>query len=439
MSKEGENQRLVFDTKVIVSFGIGRLHFVQAAAAIKDCGIDVTCLQGWVPGEIIRDQWLDRLGIAVGSPNLSIGMKKRQLPFLAPTKNIGLAWPEFLTQFLFQLSKRFGLSRGVAASIGWRMFGFASKRFLGGQDIFHVRSGAGRGGAIARARQLGIVTLTDHSIAHPIFLQKQLQSEYEETGLRFWLSPTDRFWAMIVKDCEEADLLLVNSDFVKETFVEEGFSAEKIAVAYLGVREDFFSLKKDYSIGNRPLQILFTGQFGIRKGARYVIAALEDLAADGVDFQFTALGDATEAAELVAASPIADRVRLAGFLPQDELKSYLASADIYLFPSLAEGCASSAMEAMAAGLPIVTTRETGLPAKHNENAWIIPSKDASAIADAIRHLAHDEVARRQLGVAAAEMISSRFKWSDYGRNVGAIYNRVHGERGLSAPEEYDPS
>lgn len=68
----------------------------------------------------------------------------------------------------------------------------------------------------------------------------------------------------MVSDCEKADVVLVNSDFVKQTFIDTGFDPNKIKVAYLGVRNDFFGLKHDYSIDGK-LKILFTGGFGFRR------------------------------------------------------------------------------------------------------------------------------------------------------------------------------
>ena len=77
----------------------------------------------------------------------------------------------------------------------------------------------------------------------------------------------------MLRDCDDADLLLVNSDFVKKTFVEQGYPAEKVRVAYLGVREEFFDLKRDYRIAG-PVKILFTGNFDIRKGVRLLLEAI---------------------------------------------------------------------------------------------------------------------------------------------------------------------
>ena len=124
-------------------------------------------------------------------------------------------------------------------------------------------------------------------------------------------------------------------------------------VAYLGVREDFVELKKDYS-SERRLELLFTGGFGYRKGAQYLIPALETLEKQGTDFRLTVVGDAGEAAGLIESSSLGNRLKCVGFVPQDQLKGFLENSDLYVFPSLAEGCASSGMEAMAAGLPSKT-------------------------------------------------------------------------------------
>lgn len=412
--------------EVTLSVGLGRLHFMQAAEVIAKHGIDLKVIQGWVPGRFWTEARMDAVGRLVGSKKLSVGMKRRRLPFLRPERNIGLASPEVLIQLMFVAHRKFGLKRGTAALVGWTQFGRASRRHFSG-DILHLRSGGGGGGAIAAARARGMKIVADHSIAHPAFLEDTLHDEFGETGAEAWLSPDDPFWNRVLEDCRQADMVLVNSDFVKTTFVAQGFDPERIAVIYLGVREDFRGLKRDYACKRAELQLLFTGQFGTRKGARYLIGALERLADRGVPFRLTALGEAREGRELLKASNIRDRVDLPGFVPQDELKTYLETADIYVFPSLAEGCASSAMEALAAGLPVVATAETGLPVRDGEEAMLVPAKDPDALCDALFTLASDEAGRRRLGENAARMISENYGWDDYGRNVAELYHRLRNE------------
>lgn len=409
--------------RVVLSTGLGRLHFVKATEAIAAEGVDISVIQGWVPGRFPPAGIIDWIGQCIGAPHLRKGLELRRMPFLARGKVTGLLWPEVLAQLLFRTGRFTGMRHGTAAKKAWTAYGRASRSRLGRQDILHLRSGAGAGGAIEAAKRAGMRVITDHSIAHPAFLAQALASE-DTSGHASWMSPDDPFWARVLEDCETADALLVNSDFVKKTFVDKGYPPEKINVVYLGVREDFLSLKTDYAIGDRPLELLFTGQFGLRKGAGYLIPALEMLASDGVDFRLTALGDAREAAPLVAQSTISDRIHMPGFVPQDELKSYLALADMYVFPSLAEGCASSAMEALAAGLPVIATAETGLPATHKETYFQVPSKDPVAIAAAIRHLTLDTALRQRLGRGSVELIRSTCSWESYGEQVTALYRAV---------------
>lgn len=180
----------------------------------------------------------------------------------------------------------------------------------------------------------------------------------------FNMGMDNQLWKEIVEDCNAADILLVNSFFVKDTFIDAGYDVNKIRVVYLGVRKDFFSLKQDYTI-HTPIKILFTGGFGFRKGAEYLLRAMQELEKREIKYECIVVGNNSEAHLLLQKYP-AKHINLVGFVPQDDLKQYLAESDIYLFPSLCEGCASSGMEAMAAGLPVIATIESGLPIKHKK-------------------------------------------------------------------------
>lgn len=117
-------------------------------------------------------------------------------------------------------------------------------------------------------------------------------------------------------------------------------------------------------------------------------------------------------------------IRFFGHVPQDALKSFLLSADIYVFPSLADGCASAGMEAMAAGLCVVATQESGLPIIDGETGFLVPTNSASALADKIEHLALDPAKMERVGRAAARLIQEKFTWQDYSRAVMSVYGRL---------------
>lgn len=401
-------------TRVIIST-LGPLHLIKSAEYLSQI-VDVTVVQGWIP--TWWNSWGLKLASKIAGYNLGRTFKKRT-PSCLDGRNHGCFLPEFLNV----LARRLKGEKAIALNVkSHELFGTFSKRYIAKGDILHVRSGSGRGSAITYAKNKGIKVLVDHSIAHPAYMEKHLRAEFEKNNTPFNLGISNPLWQEIMHDCEEGDRLLVNSDFVKNTFVKYGFDANKIDVVYLGVRPDFFGLKKSYK-RKGPLKILFTGGFGFRKGAEYSLRAMQKLDDLGVDYEYIVVGSNTEARTLLEQYPIR-HLRLVGMVPQDDLKQYLSEADIYLFPSLCEGCASSGMEAMAAGLPVIATVESGLPITNEENGLMVASKNADDIVDAIFKLRNNHVMRKQLGITASKLISNNYTWEKYAAKVADIYNKM---------------
>jgi len=420
--------------RVILSTGIGRLHLVQAALWLLRAGVDIRVIQGWLP--LLSERWLQRAGRLIRHPGLVYGMRQRR-PAELEGRLASCAAAEFLQQILSRLV-RGQRAHWRIARLSWRFFGFLSRRHLHDADIFHVRSGAGQGGAIRVARARGMKVVVDHSIAHPRFMEQALRDEYARYGSMFAMGPDDPFWRLVLQDCEDADVLLVNSDFVKETFVATGYPAEKIRVVYLGVRPDFCGLRaadaaRPAGPGAEPFRLLFTGGFGFRKGAAYLLEALRLLVARGRSVHLTVVGAYQEAAPLLA-SHAGDRlpITLVGHIPQDELKRHLQAADLYVFPSLAEGCASSGMEALAAGLCVVATRESGLPIRDGENGLLVASADAAALAERVAWAIDHPAECARLGAAAAAGIAQHFTWPCYAGKVLDVYREAMGPRASMA-------
>jgi len=409
--------------KVCLSIGYGRLHLVTAAECLAKAGVGVRLICGWVPRN--PDGALVRLCSKIVGRDLSSGMRKRTIN--CPDVEIrSMPLADFMDQGMRQVDRIAFKSQcvGMVASLGWRLFGWLSRRHIKEVQIFHCRSGAGRGGAITVAKRRGMKVVVDHSIAHPAFMDMHLREEYEKNGLQFNLGMDSAFWRQVIRDCEEADVLQVNSYFVRDTFEEQGFPPEKIKVVYLGEREDFMGLRK---CRERPevVRLLFTGGFSFRKGAEYIMEALKILRSRGVVFVMDVVGDFSSSKELIARySKYNLPVVFHGPKPQDELKSFLANGDIYVFPSLAEGCAQSGMEAMAAGMCVVGTYESGFPIVDGENGYIVPARDANAIADKVEWLATQWNEVNRVGANAAKLIAENYTWRQYAINTRKVYEEV---------------
>jgi glycosyltransferase involved in cell wall biosynthesis len=398
---------------VVIATGPGKLHFLESAAAIAKAGAEVNLLTGWVPSPR-QERLADLVGTAIGEEQLSRRLIVRRLE------------GERITVTASGLTEAAGTAAGLAGmeALAFRIHGLRSIRHLRSADILLVRSGAGRGGAMTAARANGLKIVADHSIAHPSFMKDVLTEEYDRQGMRCDIAPKSTFWRDILADCEEADKVLVNSDFVKETFVENGFPGEKVEVAYWGVRSDFFGLKKDYR-KNGPLRLIFTGHFELRKGTRILLEAVRLVRGRGLDARLQVAGKMGSGKVCIQPAD-SEFLTETPFMPQSELKELLAQSDLFVFPTLAEGCSRSAMEAAAAGLPVITTRSCGLPGRPGTTALHTPSGNVPALADAIEALGENEDARATLGRGAASLISEKFTWDHYGKNVFGFFQGVMG-------------
>ena len=406
--------------KVIISSGVGKLHFHETVRAVASVGIDVDFLTGWIPrpGE---DAFVNGLGRLLGEPGLAKRMRARFVD--APGVTVRTyPFAEFTGRGLGYLSK-FNLVK-TATTSGWsfQIAGMASKKYLKGGDIFHVRSGAGQGGAIRTARRNGMKVITDHSIAHPGYMQTVLGEEYAMAGIQYELSLHKGLWRVVLNDCEQADQILVNSDFVKSTFVERGYSPERIDVGYLGVTPRYFHLKQHYE-SRGQLKILFTGNFDLRKGARVMLEAIRRVRKGGVDVSLRLIGNITSGQAWIKDSD-SEFLTHTPFVPPEAILPALAEADMFVFPTLIEGCSRSAMEAAAAGLPIITTENCGLPLVNEESVLLVPLNDVERLTEAIARVAGDKKLRETIGRAAANTVAERYTWPLYGRKLFQLYQKV---------------
>lgn len=420
----------------ILSSGYGRLHLAQSADWLGKASVEVKLVCGWVPKN--PNSWLVRLCSKIIGRNLSAGMNKRAVALANGGEVIPCAWADFICQGLFWFERKIfkGKVHGQIASFSWKVFGWQTRRYIkkfgiNGDSVFHVRSGAGHGGAIKLAKKLGVPVVVDHSIAHPEYMERHLRPEYEKNGAIFDIGTSSPFWRLVAEDCEWADALLVNSFFVKDTFIEQGYPAEKIKVVYLGTRPDFFGLRKVKAAdrGERKLRLLFTGGFGFRKGAEYILDAIRILKdKTPVPFEMDVVGDYSGAKGLIEKHKYEKLpILFHGPVPQDDLKTFLSQSDIYVFPSLAEGCACSGMEAMAAGLCVVATHEAGFPIEDGVNGCAVPGKNAEAVAERILWLMEHSSEIDRMGAAAAELIRTKYTWEQYAENVKKVYGELLGK------------
>lgn len=197
-----------------------------------------------------------------------------------------------------------------------------------------------------------------------------------------------------------------------------GIPAEKLRVCRHGVDvARFVASGRD----PRPGRILSIGRLVPKKGFDVLIEALALALAHGVDCQLRIVGSGELRQELLdraADLGLADRVTLVGSCTQDEIRSELAQAEMFvLAPRVLadgdrDGIPNVILEAMAAGVPVISTAISGIPEAVTDTVTglLVPERDAAALAAAIHRLATDPALRAAVAERAQTSVARSWTW-----------------------------
>ena len=151
---------------------------------------------------------------------------------------------------------------------------------------------------------------------------------------------------------------------------------------------------------------------------------MNELLNSGLYFDFLVIGQAEISVEqrLKYRDAIA-AINFIGHIPQNEMMDAMLSSHIYLFPSLSEGCAKSAYEAMSMGLCVVVTKETGLPLIDGVNGALIESRSSESIVKKILALLGTPEKIRSMGIAGSKTMR-KYTWEFYAKNLVGLYDEL---------------
>ncbi|HWQ11967.1 MAG TPA: glycosyltransferase [Roseiflexaceae bacterium] len=209
----------------------------------------------------------------------------------------------------------------------------------------------------------------------------------------------------------------------------------KVRLVYNGVDLERFRPAPRGAGRPGPPLILSISRLVEKKGFADLLAACQQLKGAGYRFQLVIYGDGPLRATLagqIAALGLGDVVRLAGACTQQELLPALQSADIFaLTPHVTEtgdrdGIPTVLLEAMACGLPVVSTAVAGIPelVRHDHNGLLAAPRDVPAIAASLAALLNDEALRARLGAAARQTAVDNFDLHARARQIAALFDGV---------------
>jgi glycosyltransferase involved in cell wall biosynthesis len=207
--------------------------------------------------------------------------------------------------------------------------------------------------------------------------------------------------------------------------VKYNLDADRVAYIPHGVEPRFF-VAREYP-SSEKLRLLYAGTWLDQRGVFYIRDALRKLAPKlpGLTMTFAGCGVASEEIQQFFGGELAGRIIVRPIVPVEQMPELYAAHDVFLFPSLVEGLPLVLLEAMATGMPVITTNTCGMAdvVEDEFNGLLIPPADAQAMEEAILRLARSMEMRKNLGEAARETMK-RYTWERAARQLEALYQHV---------------
>lgn len=273
----------------------------------------------------------------------------------------------------------------------------------------------------AEAQKRGILYVCDRGCTHIAWSERILKEEYDLLGLPPRRQPNT--YEREIAEYRQADLIVVPAPFVAQTFVEEGVSAEKLAVVPYGV--DLSRFQKVADPSNKDFNVLFVGNISARKGVTYLIEAFKK--AQIKNKKLTLVGMiSSEMKPFIDQALKIENIKWYGHMPQTELKTFMSQSHVFCLPSIDEGFGMVVGEAMACGCPVIVSTNAGSAdiVQDGKNGFIIPIRNPEAIAEKLELLANNREKRDAMGQAALTSVQALGGWENYGQQMITVYKKL---------------
>ena len=272
-------------------------------------------------------------------------------------------------------------------------------------------------------KKYGGKTLLDLAQVHINFIE-QLRGQYpffqQITG-------NEKLYGSIKKikleEYELADYVTTLSNFAKDTMLANGYPTSKVSVVNLGANTQLFTAKQTYcSTNTESLKLLFVGAVTKRKGIHILCEVMQELVHENITLDIIGpLGDGIDLSALLKHN---DLIQYTPYLHHSELAIKMQTADIFVFPSYLDSWAMVVIEAMACGLPVIITKNTGARDAINGAAgFIIDVDDKAALKEKILQLYNDRSLLEIMG-KAARIQAEKYTWQQYYQSVNSIVAKL---------------
>ncbi|MCG8400014.1 MAG: glycosyltransferase family 4 protein, partial [Firmicutes bacterium] len=251
------------------------------------------------------------------------------------------------------------------------------------------------------AREQGIKVIADQIIAPARIERSEILGQYDpgEQPEISVLQSLDSYEQWEAETWPLVDHLTCMSEYVRDGLLQMGIDDNQISVLHYPFDSEQVRFT-DRSERHGKMVVGFVGTVCTRKGVKHFFEVARRL--HDCPIRFVMVGPIRASRKLLAARP--ENVEMIGPVPRSSVAQYLAMFDVFYFPSCCEGSAGSVVEAMASGLPVVTSRNSGTYARNAIEGWIAPPDDIDQAASNIQSLLANPKMRLKMGADARKRV-----------------------------------
>lgn len=341
-------------------------------------------------------------------------------------KHIQFLFPIFaISHFLKKILKS---SNRISKWLDYKMpilFDVLASKRLNRSDVLITWAWSGLQ-SIQQIKKQGGIAIVEECGSCNKFQNELLNEEYHHLGLNFIHPTPKQIVERELKEVELADYILCPSRHVAQSFIQNGIAAEKCVVIPYGVNPGIF---KPLHLDKKGFTVIFVGTVGVRKGLIYLFEALEILKGK-FPINCMVIGK-IEDQFLPAFKRYSHLLIHKDRIPHHDLINYYNQASVFVFPSLDEGMAYVQLEAMACGLPVVCTPNSGGDSvvEHGTDGFIVPIRNPRALAEKIEYLYLNKDVQESMS-KAAYLKALSFTWDAYGEKLANFINSIPQQKNI---------
>ncbi len=290
-------------------------------------------------------------------------------------------------------------------------------------DICHCLSGIGLLTRQTARKRYGAITICDRASTHILYQHGLLRDEFDRWGIPYPYHD-QRLIERELEDYELSDVITLPSAVTVRSFIENKVPPHKLRKNPFGVSLKLF---RPQPKPDDVFRVLFVGQISLRKGIPYLLEALSPL--HSARFELCLAGAILPEARSFLRR-YEGKFNYLGVVPHVELRHVYSRCSVFVIPSLEEGLAYVQAEAMACGLPVVATVNTGAEDLFTDGVegFIVRIRDPEAIREKVLLLYRNPDLRDEMSRAALRRVRLMGGWNDYGERALRLYQDAMTER-----------